>query len=711
MIVLPLFAQETDTVPPAEQITPAVIDSTTVTEIVVTATKVRPKPGSAANGYRYNTAHIGPLGNLALKDIPFSVSVTSASSIENREAHILTDAVQLNPTVFVIQQPCTDGRGQSEMNIRGFDPFYLQDGLIMRATLPIAPENVDRMEVFNGLSGFLYGFGSPGGTVNFISKQPSSEADANFSLGQYNGGINYLRGDLGGPLVKSDKLNCRINAYTENGGSYTDQSSQRRARVSGALNSRICKNTVLTANASYQEMQLKGQQASFIVDPAKGIQVPGASQFNPSMLYGQPWTSVRGTQEKFGCGVESALTSFLSLRGAYSYTDLRRKNNGVSATLIDNAGKFRATYSDGAPQRTFEHSAYALADAKFVTGPVSHAATLGWMHNSSVQRNNPVSIRNILLDTFSVAHPEYYAMPDTVSLTDATQRLRPVYNSFLVGDMMSYKMFSLLAGVNLAQYNTKNHNTATGVVTNSFRQSKPTPSVALLFKPLPAVSTYASYMQGLAPGGMTTTSYAKNVNDVLSPGVSDQYEIGAKATAGAVDLTAAAFTINKLNEFLDPRDSVYKQDGRQIHRGFEVSAQGHVLNGLIVGGGGTLLDAYVSKAATADFENKVPQNVPEKIARVYLEYAVPAMPGLSLSSSASYSGIRWVDTKNTAYIPTVWLFDGGVRYQPPVSRLSVNMRVSNILNSTYWAAYKPAGTVGLVLGAPRLLSMSIRYDL
>jgi iron complex outermembrane receptor protein len=126
------------------------------------------------------------------------------------------------------------------------------------------------------------------------------------------------------------------------------------------------------------------------------------------------------------------------------------------------------------------------------------------------------------------------------------------------------------------------------------------------------------------------------------------------------------------------------------------------------------MDAHVVKAADRAIEGKTPANVAEKQARAYLEYEVPAMPGLSVSGGVSYCGIRWVDAVNSEYIPAVRLYDAGVRYRHAVSTHSliiVCLNIANLLNTTCWAAYKPSGTVGLCLGAPRLITLSVKYEL
>jgi iron complex outermembrane recepter protein len=707
-----LFAQQVDSTP-APDTALASDTSVALDEIVLTAKQPAPAPGSAGTGYRHTEAQLGPLGGVPLKDIPFTVNVTSGQSIENRGVHALADALKTNPTTAAVQQPSTDGRGQSEVSIRGFDPYYLQDGLLMRSNLPVPVEDLDRIEVVNGLTGFLNGFGNPGGTMNFVTKQPVSDPKLDLAIGQYNGGVNFVHGDLGGPLNKGKQLSYRFNAYLEDGNTFIDDATQRRSRISCAVGLRILDNTTIRANISHQDIRLEGQQAAFIVDPARGVKVPSASKFDPSTLYGQPWTYVKGRQDMFGAGVESRLGKVFAMRGAYNYTSVWRKNNGVSDSLLDNAGNYRSTYSDGAPQDVDEHSAYVLADAKFSTWKVQHAVTAGWTHDSYIQKNNPVSLSRIPLDTFSIARPGYIAMPDTLAPTAKVQRTQPVYNSLVLSDLFTWRMVSLLVGANYAFYNYKNENLDTGLIRH-YKQSRLTPTVALTVKPWAFLSVYGSYVQGLVPGGYTTKASARNVNEELPPSVNDQYEVGVKATImERLDVTAAGFRINKVNEYLDPADSYYKQDGREVHQGLEGIVTGKVFDWLTLGGGGTLMDAHIEKAADKSIKDKTPANVPEKQARAFVELKVPALKGLSASGGVNYNGYRWVDARNTAVIPDTWVFDAGIRYRADIRShgLSVNLNIDNLLNNTYWAAYKPAGTVGLCLGAPRTVSLSAKFEL
>jgi hypothetical protein len=83
--------------------------NTDLQELVV----VGVKEGSSESGYRTDTAQFGPFGKIPMKEIPFSINITSGKLIENRAAHTLTSALQTNPTAMVIMLANNDGRGSS----------------------------------------------------------------------------------------------------------------------------------------------------------------------------------------------------------------------------------------------------------------------------------------------------------------------------------------------------------------------------------------------------------------------------------------------------------------------------------------------------------------------------------------------------------------------------------------------------------------------
>jgi iron complex outermembrane receptor protein len=196
----------------------------------------------------------------------------------------------------------------------------------------------------------------------------------------------------------------------------------------------------------------------------------------------------------------------------------------------------------------------------------------------------------------------------------------------------------------------------------------------------------------------------------LPPDVSDQYEAGIKATFGMMDLTAALFRISELNEYL-AADNVYTQDGREVHKGLEVTATGRLVDRLTFVGGFTLLNARIDNTNNPAIAGKIPINVPEQQGRAYLEYELPGINGLTVTGGENFNGKRPVTSANTAFFSSSATTDAGLRYQPSFwkRKVSCNINVSNMFNKAYWINYRSGD--GLELGTPRIVSFTIKASI
>lgn len=176
--------------------------------------------GSAASGYRTSTGALGPLGKISLKEVPYSLNVTPGQLIENTNAHSIGEALKTNPTATLLMSSA----GYSSMSrilVRGFsasDQNEKRDGLVDRSFAYVPLENVERIEVLNGYSAFLNGFANPGGSINYVSKEPTETPLASLATGFYGGGIGFVHGDVGGKVAATDdRLGYRVNLYHEDG--------------------------------------------------------------------------------------------------------------------------------------------------------------------------------------------------------------------------------------------------------------------------------------------------------------------------------------------------------------------------------------------------------------------------------------------------------------------------------------------------------------
>ncbi|OGS37545.1 MAG: hypothetical protein A2293_11405 [Elusimicrobia bacterium RIFOXYB2_FULL_49_7] len=725
-----LFSQTDSIQPVANEPKPEIIP---LQKLEVKGKQVE-KEGSAKSGYRHKSAQVGPLGNIPLKEIPYSINVTSGELIENRAAHTPQEALKTNPTVANLMQS-NQYSGMSRVMIRGFnasDQSELRDGLSDRSFCYAPMEQVERIEVMNGMSGFLYGFSSLGGTVNYISKQPVDQRLANFSIGQYNNGLNFVQADLGGPLSKDSAkaLTYRALAFREDGNTFIDDGKQQRTLLYGAMNYRLSDKTTLQTNIWRQNHYVTGLTTLFAVDPLENIPIPDA--FDPSVQYGQSWTYNKSEKTVLGLAMNSEISPALTVRAAYRYGDMWRQYKYIAAKLIDSKGTYREQLIESPRQGEFTHSAYALADTKFKTAFLHHSVTFGYQ-GSAFYYSRGDDKKTWVAETSHVDNPMHFNDTALGILGTNTWQSQNQDN-ILIGDRIDLKgFFSIFAGVNYAEIRQKARSTATSaaISTSNFIQGKFSPSLALTYKPASFVSTYVSYMQGLEAGGIAPVT-ALNKNEILKPFASEQYEFGGKATLLGLDINVALFRLTKTNQYLDLRDNIYKQDGKQQHQGIEITVSGKLTNNLTLIGGGTILDAEILKAnndISKTLEGKIPENIPASQASANLEYALPWIPFLTLHAGIHFTGERQAllyDTTSTdtssnpskviGYvnfpIASYITVNTGLRFEPMIAgvKTTFSLTVSNLANEHYWSYYRSASE-GLCLGLPRIISLSAKVGI
>lgn len=670
--------------------------------------------GSAESGYRATTQSATPLGTLPLKDTPYSINVTPGELIENTGAHNLIDAVRTNPTASMLMSSAAGGAGSmTRLMVRGFaadDQNDFRDGLADRSFSYPPIENVDRIEILNGFSSFFQGFGSPGGNVNYVSKGPTATPLASVTVGDYGGGIAYVHGDLGGSVPGTDgRLGYRFNAYREDGETTVDGGRQKRALLSAVTTYHVTPGTSLTADIWHQDYLATGLQTYF-ANTATGTwdgsisKVPSASAFKASKQFGQDWTFNKADKTLAGLRFESELNDTVTLRAGYRHGDMWRQYDYVNALSLASDGSYTEKYMASPRQLERTDSSYDLLDVHFGTWDIRHTLTGGYAGTHFFyQRGNDVTE---VLGTSDIASPVTYADPQ-MALGTGTGWYNTWYNNFLIGDRIELNdQWSALLGSNHAELRNKQWNTTS--ITSKYHQADDTPTYALTYKPVSNIATYVSYMESLVTGGVAGST-AANANQQLSPSVSTQYETGVKTSFGDMDINAALFRIDKINEETDPSDNVYKQDGREIHQGVEVMATGKLTSRLAVVSGFTLMDAHVEKATAAPLsDGKIPVNVPEQQASAYLEYALPWVRDLTVTGGANYYGRRPADTYNRAFLPDATIFNAGLRYEPDLygHKTAITLTVSNLFDTAYWANYSSGN--GLLLGAPRVVSLSLK---
>ncbi len=710
-----LVLAETCTNAYAQQLTP--VPDVSVTAPSVNAFTGIQAEGLASQGYKVKTAtDVGPLGSLPLQDTPYSISVIPHELIENTFATSTDQIFQINP--FTQLTTSNLRNGTTFVNIRGFsvsnmlvDGLKIPAGTFFTGLTPV--DNLERVEVFTGLTGFLFGQTDPGGTVNYVLKRPTAKPFAELTLGDPGGGSGYGHLDIGGPIDPEGRFGYRINVSGQDGETNIAYAREQKQLYSGAFDWHITPNALLQVDYAHSYDIAHGTPPTFGLGVLGNTLYPSAPSANE--LWSQPWSSISNLTDRGGIRLTWDINSVFTFRSAFEASQ-NHESGGIYTQVVQNNGGLLAWDGVFAPNRTDIESEYGFLDAKFSTFSIDHKVTFGFSGTSSDFYTNNLATQdcafpsgaqgftNCLGGTAGTVSPVNIFGTPVYSYQPANEYANvvgPSYrnsnttnNNIVLGDVATLtKGLDLIVGVTYSDIGAKSFN-QDGSTASSYDKSAFTPSASLVFKPWDWVSTYATYIQGLEQGQIVPQGYT-NAGQALAPAIDEQNEVGMKITAGNVLYTFALFRIDKVNQFSNNVAPIptFVQDGREVHQGGEISATGKLTEDLTLVGGITAFDARVTQASTASLNGLRPQNVPDVLAKAYLEYRLPFFREIVLNGGVNFQSDYAANTANTVYYPSVATYNLGARYETAIDGHPLTFRVyaTNILNKSYWMS---AGQLG-----------------
>ena len=173
-----------------------------------------------------------------IQDVPFSINALTGADIQRTGSQNLEDVAR-NVAGLMIQNL---GPGQSQVAIRGVSAgqivrdqpgvkeqvgVYLDESVISLSlfTPDIDLYDLNRVEVLRGPQGTLFGSGSVGGTIRYITSQPNVDEFEGTAEGELNvidgGGVGgHIKGMVNAPIADTAAL--RIVGYHTEYGGYVD---------------------------------------------------------------------------------------------------------------------------------------------------------------------------------------------------------------------------------------------------------------------------------------------------------------------------------------------------------------------------------------------------------------------------------------------------------------------------------------------------------
>lgn len=649
--------------------------------------------------YVNRDVNAGALGVQSLQELPFSIGSYGRELIDNQRARTVQDVLKNDPGV----QPASFGGAYDGIAVRGFSANAInsvrRDGLLTNVYSDIPLENMERVDVLKGLSGFLYGVGEPSGLVNYILKRPTRGSFTSVDAEVRSYGGRYVHIDTSGATGANRALAFRVNVAGEEQGDFRHAGDLSRAMAGVAMDLQLAPGTLLRLDADHQRKKLAAQP---VIGPRSDGTVVPAESFDPRALLGQPWGQYRTEASNVGLRLEHAVSQDWDLIAQLGYSRTTRDAAFPDVYGVTPSGAITSgDYFFSPDQRFTTVAAQAFLNGRMKAAGVAHDVVVG-LSEGRLETSDGGWFPNDGLTVGNIFAPVYSARPDFSNPPPKNQGSTRQPSMFASDTISLNEHWRVLTGLRYIAYRSESRS-ASGLQ-RDYSANVTVPSAALVWLPSKTLTAYASYTEGLEQGSYAPNA-AANRGERLDPIRSKQIEAGIKwMPQRGLSTTLALFHIDKPLQAVDPSDGVFKTLGRQRHQGIELALNGELAPGLSAVTGISWLDARMLDTGDAR-EGKRPANVARLQAGAWLDWRVAVVDGLSVNAGLVHTGERALDQANLLIVPAFTRWDGGARYAMQLAGVPTvwRLQIQNLTNRRYW---ENVNYGGVLAGAPRTVRLS-----
>ncbi|WP_180126114.1 TonB-dependent receptor [Rhodoferax sp. BLA1] len=647
-------------------------------------------------------ASSGALGSRSVLDTPFSISSVGSAELEERLVTTTEQALRYDAST---QQTGGEYGQSASFSVRGLglddSNGFKIDGLPVASwgnTMPM--EAFERIDLLKGLSGFMYGFGAPGGTVNYVLKRPTEDTQTSVAVGYKSDSLWSEHLDMGGRFGEDKRFGYRFNLAHEEGDTYVNRGRLDRTTASLAMDARLTNDLTATFDVLYSKRLSNGNNF-WGVDLSALQAMP--TPVNPTLAT-QPDGSYYNTVDRIAtAGLQWRIAP--DWNANFSWRTTRRDIDYNYSTLYVNNlnGNYTADRSDYRFASDYD-VLQAIVQGKLQTNGIDHDLTFGVSRQELTTRSDRASSY-----TDDIGSANIYS-DSTLAITGSAAD-HPLYKSSVItqtalfaSDTLAFNdKWSLILGARYTKFDQVSLNRA-GATTTRYERNPLTPTAALLFKPSTDTTLYVSAVESLEKGGTAGVTTA-NAYEVMGPIKSRQYEVGYKIEHAHWSGSVALFRLDRTAEYTNAAN-YYVQDGITRYQGLDINGRLSLTRDLSLLGGVMLLDStYVQN--TSGLEGKRTTGTPHVQAALRADWRVAGVPGLGLSLGGKYVGSAAMNTTNSYKIAAYTVLEAGANYVTRISGKEVTFTgaIQNLADRQYWV-YN--GDNYAMPGAPRTLSLSAR---
>ncbi|MBL8272012.1 TonB-dependent siderophore receptor [Steroidobacter sp.] len=492
--------------------------ASTLEEVMVVAQRARRVSSGATNL------------DMEIKETPQSISLITQEQMEQFGVDDLNEALRL-ATGIQVEQVSTN---LTQFLARGFEIKNTQiDGVGLPNGWGLVTNAMDafgfeKLEVIRGANGLLTGVGNASGTINYVRKRPTNEAQGHVGVTVGSWDRRRVEADYSTPFNDAGTWAGRVVVATEESDSYLRDFETDRKYVYGVIDGQIGEHGTLAVGYSWQQADTTGNMwgaLTFVSNTGQQL------EWDRSASTTQDWTYWNSNTQAGFVEYTHQLAERWQLKASYNYRVYDHDSKlflGYSVSGIDPAtGEGLLGWAYKSPYETKAHLGDVKLNGRFELFGREHEAMLGvsLARSEGMDYYQPTDFDNPafgFLPSFPYAGdviPEP-VWEGRVVYTKLDQRMKRVFGATRLA--MTDRLKAIV-GFNWAEYQRTGYNTDTGT---SFDQTTRdvSPYAGLTFAFTDKVLGYVNYSYIFQP--QEQIDYDSNY---LDPSKGVNYEAGVKA--------------------------------------------------------------------------------------------------------------------------------------------------------------------------------------
>ena len=656
----------------------------------VSATSRQSATGPVQN-YVAKTSLTGTKTATPLIETPQAISVIGAQQISDLGAQSIVEATRY--TSGVLPQTFGADTRNDWYLIRGFPgqvSGYFLDGLQLYspnfATYRVEPFGLERLEVLKGPASVLYGGSNVGGILNAVSKLPPPKFSGTLEGGIDNYGNKFGAFDIGGPVSTrpDNQFYYRVEGLDRGGGTQTHFIHDDRLFIAPSLTYKPDLATTFTVLGQYEKDRTNSQ--NFL--PYTGTVVPAPFGKIPTTFFSSDpgLDTFQRNQAMIGYQFEHRFNDAVTIRQNVRYSDLR-----IDYQTLYSAGGYAGNAADANLVRfnfvTLPHITEFTADnnleARFRTGPVANTALVGLDYKRFTLADQQGFAFGSNINVFN---PTYYTGETSTNTRYALSNQVNNQVGVYLQEQAKLGHFTLVLSGRQDTLATQFTDRLTPTNSGGNTRGATTGRAGLIYTADNGLAPYATYATSFDP--QLGTSAVTNAPLVPTTGALTEIGFKYEPIGRHISFNGALFNLVQNNVLTTNPANIFTsiQTAQQRSRGYEVQAQGEIMQGLTVLASFTGYHLTTTSDPNAALIGKTPVATPQAFGSLLLDYTIQdgVLRGLGAGAGPRYVGGSYATVDNTFGVPASVVADLNVHYDWRQWRAQMNM--INVFDKTYVSA-------------------------